>query len=118
MKNWTAGRVTLLGDAAHPMLPFLAQGAVMALEDALMIGRALEEYPDDYSEALSRYQAARIGRTTKVVNGAAENTGRFHNPVLADPKGAQAYVDHEFEPERVAERYEWLFRYDATSEPI
>jgi salicylate hydroxylase len=118
MENWTKGRVTLLGDAAHPMLPFLAQGAVMALEDALMVGRALQEYPDNYAEALRRYQTARIGRTTKVVNGAAENTGRFHNPVLADPKGAQDYVDREWEPERVADRYEWMFRYDATSVPV
>jgi salicylate hydroxylase len=118
MKNWTTGRVTLLGDAAHPMLPFLAQGAVMALEDALMLGRALEEYPDNYAEALSRYQAARIPRTTKVVNGAAENTKRFHNPILADAKGAQQYVDREWAPDRVAERYEWLFRYEATTEPI
>jgi salicylate hydroxylase len=115
--NWTIGRVTLLGDAAHPMLPFLAQGAVMAIEDGLMLARALEECRDPL-EALARYTQARIPRTSKVVEGAAANTGRFHNSILADAAGAQAYVDTEWRPARVAERYEWLFRYDAASEPI
>ncbi|MBO9715102.1 FAD-dependent monooxygenase [Sphingomonas sp.] len=117
MAEWVRGRIALLGDACHPMLPFLAQGAVMALEDACILGRAFEEF-ETIDEALAHYQAMRIPRTTKVVQGAYANTERFHNPTLADPAGAQAYVDAQWAPEQVIARYEWLFRYDATSVPL
>lgn len=118
LDNWTVGRVTLLGDAAHPMLPFLASGAAMAIEDGFILARALETYADDPAQAFRAYQQARIPRTTRVVQGAASNAGRFHNPALADAAGAQAYVDREWDPERVADRYEWLFRHDVTTVPL
>lgn len=118
LDNWTVGRVTLLGDAAHPMLPFLASGAAMAIEDGFILARALETYADDHAQAFRAYQQARIPRTTRVVQGAASNAGRFHNPALADAAGAQAYVDREWDPERVADRYEWLFRHDVTTVPL
>lgn len=117
MQNWVTGRVALLGDACHPSLPFLAQGAVMALEDACILGRAFAEF-DTIDEALAQYQTARIPRTTRAVEGANANAERFHNPTLADPANAQAYVDEQWAPERVVDRYEWLFRYDATSVPL
>ncbi|MEI9926716.1 MAG: FAD-dependent monooxygenase [Sphingomonas sp.] len=72
MQQWVKGRVALLGDACHPSLPFLAQGAVMALEDACILGRAFEEF-DTVDEALAHYQAARIPRTTRAVQGAYAN---------------------------------------------
>lgn len=118
LDNWSVGRVTLLGDAAHPMLPFLASGAAMAIEDGFVLARALEAYGDDHAQALTAYQQARIPRTTRVVQGASANAGRFHNPALADAAGAQAYVDREWDPEQVAERYEWLFRHDVTTVPL
>lgn len=114
MQRWVEGRVALLGDACHPSLPFLAQGAVMALEDACILGRAFDEY-DTIEEALDRYQKIRVPRTTRAVQGAYANTERFHNPILASKEGAQKYVDEQWAPEQVIERYEWLFRYDATS---
>lgn len=114
MKEWVNGRVALLGDACHPSLPFLAQGAVMALEDACILARAFEEF-DTIDEALDRYQQARIPRTTRAVMGAYANTERFHNPALADPRNGQAYIDEQWAPDKVVERYEWLFRYDATT---
>ena len=117
MERWTVGRITLLGDACHPTLPMLAQGAAMAIEDALVLARALEAYAD-VETALARYEAARRDRTRRVVLGSAENARRFHNPALADPVGAQAYVDREWSEERISERYEWLFTYDAASAPI
>lgn len=65
LKTWTLGRVTMLGDAAHPMTPFLGQGACMAIEDALLLGRAFAA-SESIDEALRRYEAARKTRGTNV----------------------------------------------------
>jgi salicylate hydroxylase len=89
----------------------------MAIEDGLILARALSDY-DDPQVALLNYEQARVERTSRVVLGAAGNTQRFHNPALADVRGAQAYVDREWQPERVRERYEWLFEYDAANVAI
>jgi salicylate hydroxylase len=118
MEPWSAGRVSLLGDACHPMLPFLAQGAVMALEDGFILARALQAAGGDIGQGLTRYERARMERTAKVVLGSAENARRFHNPALAEPAGAQEYVDREWSEERVKIRYEWLFTYDVTAVPV
>lgn len=112
MASWTRGRVTLLGDASHPTLPFLAQGAVMALEDGFLLARALHEYGGDVARATGAYEAARVQRTAKIVQGANDNASRFHNPALAHAEGAAAYVDREWTQERVRQRYEWLFEYN------
>lgn len=113
LEAWSRGRATLLGDAAHPTLPFLAQGAGMAIEDGLVLARCLDARRDDVAGALAAYEAARHERTSAVVHGSSENARRFHNPTLAHASGAQRYVDVEWAPERVAERYNWLFAYDA-----
>jgi salicylate hydroxylase len=115
MENWTVGRATLLGDAAHSTLPFLAQGAVMALEDGIVLARCLAAHTDNLTAGLERYQALRLDRTSRIVLGSAANGARFHNPLLADPIEAGRYVDREWAEERVRERYEWLFSYDATA---
>jgi salicylate hydroxylase len=114
LPGWLEGRSVLIGDAAHPSLPFLAQGANMALEDALLLARCLTEL-DHAATALARFVALRLPRTSRIVQGAADNTQRFHNPLLADPASAAAYIDREWEPTRVRQRYDWLFEHDVTS---
>jgi salicylate hydroxylase len=117
MAQWSLGRVTLLGDACHPTLPFLAQGAVMAIEDAYVLARALEMF-GDCTLAFERYEAARKPRTSAIVKGSATNTQRFHNERLSDASTAHEYINTEWSEERVRERYEWLFVYDATTVTI
>ncbi|MDX3905226.1 MAG: FAD-dependent monooxygenase [Pigmentiphaga sp.] len=118
MASWSRGRVSLLGDACHPTLPFLAQGAGMALEDGYILARALRAYADDPEHALQRYEEARKERTAGVINGSNANAKRFHNRELAHAEGAAAYVNREWQEERVKERYEWLFTYDVETVPV
>ena len=118
MPTWSKGRATLLGDACHPTLPFLAQGAIMAMEDGVVLARCLEASPGDVPGALRRYEDLRMQRTTRVVQGSAANTGRFHNPVLADPAQASAYMAREYPPDKGRTVFDWLFEYDAMTVPI
>jgi salicylate hydroxylase len=106
------GRIALLGDAAHPMLPFMAQGANMALEDGIVLARCLEAY-DDAALALRHYDRARLARTARAVSASLDNARRFHNPVLAETEGAAAYVEREWQADKVAQRYDWAYEYDA-----
>ena len=106
-----------MGDAAHPTLPFLAQGANMALEDAVVIARCLD-LADTPQEALRRYEDARLQRTAAIVRGSSDNTKRFHNPAFGHAEGAAADVEREFTPEKVSQRYDWLYEYDALTVPL
>jgi len=118
MTNWTDRRISLLGDAAHATLPFMSQGAAMAIEDGYVLARCLEQYASDSYHALQVYQNARIERTTRIVRGSSANLGRFHNRTLATPGAAEAYVDQEWSADRVRERYEWVFSYDVDTVPL
>ena len=114
LPRWGQGRVTLLGDACHPTLPFMAQGAVMALEDGLVLARALTELPGP-EPALAAYEEARRDRTRRVVEGSAANAGRFHAAILADPVQGPAHVETQLAAAPAMERFDWLYRYDARS---
>jgi len=111
-KAWAQGAICLIGDAAHPTLPFLAQGANMAIEDAAVMARCLAKY-ESPAPAFARFEALRWQRTADIVNRSRDNALRFHNPQLSDADKAVDYVTSEWEPEKVRRRYDWLFEYDA-----
>ncbi|HEX5690169.1 MAG TPA: FAD-dependent monooxygenase, partial [Roseiflexaceae bacterium] len=82
LEHWSDGRVTLLGDAAHPMTPNLGQGACQALEDAVVLADALQQI-GDVGAALRQYEARRIGRTSMLVRQARQvgAVGQWQNPL-------------------------------------
>jgi salicylate hydroxylase len=79
LSSWTRGRVTLLGDAAHPVLPFLGHGAVLAIEDGVVLARAFAA-SDAVPEALQRYEAARRERASFVVRESRKAGKQYHAP--------------------------------------
>jgi 2-polyprenyl-6-methoxyphenol hydroxylase-like FAD-dependent oxidoreductase len=108
--QWTFGpgqRTTLLGDAAHPTLQYLAQGACMALEDAVTLGEALRVCDHDIGRAFALYQQSRVARTARIVLSAREMGRIFH------AKGVERLVRNELwkgrTPERFYDAMEWLY---------
>jgi len=112
LDHWTVGRATLLGDAAHPTLPLLGQGAVSSIEDAIVLARCLVNYPT-IEEALQRYESVRKPHTYRMVRGSSENRHRFHHPSLAQEDTAIEFVNREWQRTAISDRYDWLFNYDA-----
>ena len=109
--QWTFGRAALLGDAAHPTLQYLAQGACMALEDAVTLGQALRVHDNDFAKAFAHYQRSRVARTARVVLSAREMGRIFH------AKGVERLVRNELwkdrSPERFYDAMEWLYGWTA-----
>jgi 2-polyprenyl-6-methoxyphenol hydroxylase-like FAD-dependent oxidoreductase len=105
--QWNFGRVTLLGDAAHPTLQYLAQGACMAMEDAVTLGEALRVRDNDFAAAYALYQRSRVARTARVVLSAREMGRIFH------AKGVERLVRNDLWKDRTPERFydamEWLY---------
>lgn len=116
--TWHKGRVVLLGDACHPMLPFMAQGAVMAIEDGVVLARCFEAYGDDHRGAFLAYEAARVDRANRCVVAADRNREVFHNDHLTEPEDADRYALEQWNETKVRERYHWLFSFDPLTCPI
>jgi salicylate hydroxylase len=107
--NWTRGRVTLLGDAAHFMLQYMAQGAAMAMEDAVCLGLSADETDGDFAAAFQKYQQTRLVRASRVQISANHLVGMiFHVP-----DGLERLIRNDIYRGRSAERYydalEWIF---------
>ena len=115
MPAWSKGRVTLLGDACHPTLPFLGQGGVMAIEDGYVVAACLDKYFREPDAALTRYEEIRKERTATVVRKASENKASAFAPSLADKDRVAEEVAREWQQIRRRERLEWLYNYDATA---
>ncbi len=105
--QWTFGRAVLLGDAAHPPLQYLAQGACMAMEDGVTLGEALRVHDNDFVKAFAHYQRSRVARTARIVLSAREMGRIFH------AKGVERLVRNDLwkgrTPERFYDAMEWLY---------
>jgi salicylate hydroxylase len=115
METWSKGRITLLGDACHPTLPFLGQGAVMAMEDGYVLAACIAKYRDDPLAAFARYEGARKDRTGMVVRKAAENRAMAFAPELAEQGAVTDAIMRHWLQVRLKERLDWLYAYDATA---
>ena len=105
--NWTRGRATLLGDAAHPMLQYVAQGACQAIEDAACLAQALAECGCDYERAFAAYQARRYLRTARV-----QTTARFFGDYVLHLQGVNATMRNAVLAARKADDFaavDWLY---------
>ncbi len=118
MPRWSERRVTLLGDACHPTLPFLGQGGVMSIEDGYIVAACLAKYFGDPAVAFARYEDIRRERTAAVVRKSHENRRSAFSPALAEKDAVAVEVAREWQQERVRERMEWLYAYDATQVAI
>ncbi|MBN8294086.1 FAD-dependent monooxygenase [Rhodobacter sp. NTK016B] len=116
-RNWHdgKGRAALLGDAAHPTLPFMAQGANMALEDAWVLARSLAAKPDDRTAALRDYAAARHERVSRVVGMANANARNYHlrAPIAPFAHGLLRLADR-VAPTLALKRFSWIYDHDVT----
>lgn len=108
---WSTGRVTLMGDACHPTIPYMAQGAVMAIEDAAVLTRALA-VTDDVTAALKTYQAARMDRAYRIVDESTIHARLYHHESHDEFRAAFA------EKDPAADRAKWLYSYDPLSVPL
>jgi len=109
--NWVFGRATILGDAAHPTTQYMAQGACMALEDAVTLGEALRVNQKDWAKALALYERSRVARTARIVLSGRE-MGRIYHA-----KGVERLVRNSLwkgrTPERFYDAVEWLYGWNA-----
>jgi len=114
LAKWGKDRVTLLGDAAHAMLPYLAQGAAQALEDACVLAADIARTPEDLTGALRRYEDRRIGRTRRILLGARARgkTNHLRSAWARLWRDAQLALRRRFSPNATLHHAEWIYGYD------
>lgn len=110
---WTRGRVALLGDACHPMLPMMAQGAAQAIEDGAALASLLSAMKDDLPAALARYELLRKPRATRLQEASAANRVRFHLP--DGPEQRKRDEDMRNSGDRSLDNIAWLYDHDAAT---
>ena len=110
LPRWSVGRATLLGDACHPMYPFMAQGAAQAIEDGACLAACLAEAGDP-AEALLRYERIRLPRVSRLQQMSRANKVRYHMPDGPDQVARDAAMVTT--RERAPESMQWLFGHDA-----
>lgn len=115
LKTWVTGRLALLGDAAHPMLPYMAQGASQAIEDAWALAACLDPKAD-VAEGLRAYDHARRARASRVQALSFGNSGIYHlrNPVMRRALQFGMRASSRLTPRLISSRYDWIYRYDIT----
>ncbi len=118
LDSWSKGKVTLVGDACHSMTPYLGMGVNMTFEDAFVLARCLVSQPDDIESALKRYEAARIPRANRTKASSLDMLHVFHDPALEAIETGRPYIEKNWSPDAVRERYDWLLAYDATTVEI
>jgi salicylate hydroxylase len=116
--RWSKGRITLLGDSAHAMLPYLAQGAAMAIEDACVLAAAIARHADDLDTALLAYEQLRMPRARAAVLGSRERARENH---LASPwarlkRDVKFALRERFGRDKTVFQTNWLYSYDVASE--
>jgi salicylate hydroxylase len=112
LARWSIGRITLLGDSCHPMLPFMGQGAAQAIEDAATLKGCLTKFPHDVPEALRLYEQLRLPRASRLQRMSETNKTRFHMP------DGQAQRERDAQMARGATDWSWaaiawLYEHDA-----
>jgi salicylate hydroxylase len=120
LERWTLGRATLLGDSAHAMLPYLGQGAAMAIEDGCVLAATIARQPDDLDQALVAYERMRVPRTRAAVLGSRDRARENH---LASrwarlKRDVKFALRERFGGDKTAFQVAWLYDYDVGREPM
>jgi len=117
MPHWTQDRITVLGDAAHPMLPYLGQGAGQTIEDGCVLAAALASMPDDPRGGLERYERSRRPRTSDVVltSRARGTSNHLSSPLAAWRRDARIAIRRRFRSDIEGRGASWIADYDAGS---
>ncbi|MEM1361571.1 MAG: FAD-dependent monooxygenase [Pseudomonadota bacterium] len=116
---WHRGRLALMGDAVHPTLPFLAQGACMAIEDAWVLTESLSAH-ESPAEAFAAYQTARLRRCRRIVAAANRNAWAYHLslPLFREAAHLALGVSDKIFPGAALRRFDWLYCHDVTQAQI
>jgi salicylate hydroxylase len=112
LPRWSSGRATLLGDACHPMYPFMAQGAAQAIEDGAALAALLMRRGDP-AETLARYEEIRLPRVTRLQQMSRANKHRYHLP--DGPEQSARDASMAANRERAPDTMRWLFGFDAAA---